>query len=54
MTVVNGKGTCKVPAAKIGGVGTHTVVGEYAGAGYKSSTSKPVPVTVKPAATAGP
>lgn len=54
MTVVNGKGTCKVPAAKIGGVGTHTVVGEYTGAGYGSAKSRPVPVTVQPAATAGP
>jgi hypothetical protein len=54
MTVVNGKGTCKVPAAKIGGVGTHSVVGEYTGAGYASAKSRPVPVTVEPAATAGP
>jgi hypothetical protein len=54
MTVVNGKGTCKVPAAKIGGVGTHSVVGEYTGAGYGSAKSTPLPVTVEPAATAGP
>lgn len=54
MTVVNGTGTCKVPAAKIGGVGTHTVVGEYTGSGYRNSVSQPVPVTVQPATTAGP
>ena len=54
MTVVNGKGTCKVPASAIGSVGAHTVVGEYSGAGYRNAKSQPVTVTVTSAPTAGP
>ena len=53
MTVVNGKGTCKVPAAKFG-VGTHMVVGEYTGAGYRNARSEPQAVTVEPSATTTP
>jgi hypothetical protein len=54
MTVVSGKGTCKVLASEIGSVGAHTVVGEYSGAGYQSAKSQPVTVTVTSAPTAGP
>jgi len=45
MTVVNGKGTCKVPAANLG-VGTNSIVGYYSGKGYGSSQSQPTSVTV--------
>lgn len=45
MKVVNGKGTCKVPAKTIG-VGTKALVGEYQGAGYRKSQSQPLSVTV--------
>jgi hypothetical protein len=45
MKVVNGKGTCKVPAKSFG-VGTSQVVGTYGGSGYPSSRSAPVDVTV--------
>jgi hypothetical protein len=43
--VVNGKGTCKVPATRFG-VGTSAVVGEYSGPGYPKSKSQPVSVNV--------
>jgi hypothetical protein len=36
MKVVDGKGTCKVPAAKFG-VGTSLITGQYSGQGYSSS-----------------
>jgi hypothetical protein len=36
MKVVNGKGTCKVPAAQLG-VGTSQITGQYSGTGYGSS-----------------
>jgi len=45
MTVVNGKGTCKVPAASFG-VGTSRIVGTYSGPGYRPATSAPQEVTV--------
>jgi Bacterial Ig-like domain (group 3) len=50
MTVVNGKGTCKVPASTIG-TGTKTIVGDYSGTGYKPAQSLPLNVTVQSAAT---
>ncbi|HEX3964097.1 MAG TPA: Ig-like domain-containing protein [Trebonia sp.] len=50
MTVVNGKGTCKVPASTIG-VGTKTIVGDYSGTGYKPAQSAPLNVAVLRAAT---
>ena len=53
MTVVNGKGTCKVPAAKFG-IGFHTVVGEYTGAGYRNARSAPQAVNVQPKGTSTP
>jgi hypothetical protein len=52
MTVVNGKGTCKVSASTIG-VGSDTIVGYYSGKGYKSARSVPAYVSVvKPTASA--
>jgi hypothetical protein len=45
MKVVNGTGTCQVPAKKIG-TGTSQLVGVYKGTGYRSSQSRPVSVTV--------
>jgi hypothetical protein len=54
MTVVNGKGTCKVPASKFGGIGTHTLVGAYTGSGYGNAKSLPQDVTVLPSATSTP
>jgi Bacterial Ig-like domain (group 3) len=51
MTVVNGKGTCKVPAASLG-VGRSQIVGSYSGQGYGSSNSDPVGMTITAAPTA--
>ena len=53
MKVVNGKGTCKVPATQFG-VGFHTVVGEYSGAGYQNARSVPQAVNVVPSGGATP
>jgi hypothetical protein len=50
MTVVNGKGTCKVPASSIG-AGTKPLVGAYSGTGYKPARSAPLYVSVVKAAT---
>jgi hypothetical protein len=50
MTVVNGKGTCQVPARNFG-VGTSQVYGVYGGGG-KAGRSKPVSVTVTRATSA--
>jgi hypothetical protein len=50
MTVVNGKGTCKVAASSIG-VGTKSLVGNYSGSGYKPATSVPLSVSVVKSAT---
>jgi hypothetical protein len=50
MTVVNGKGTCKVPSSTIG-TGTKTIVGDYSGTGYRPAQSLPLNVTVQSAAT---
>jgi hypothetical protein len=46
MTVVNGKGTCKVPATKFG-LGTSQIYGTYSGGGRSAS----IPMTVIPAGT---
>jgi hypothetical protein len=46
MTVVNGKGTCKVPARNFG-IGTSLIYGTYSGGGR----SRPVSVTVQAAST---
>jgi hypothetical protein len=51
MKVVNGKGTCKVPANSFG-VGTAQIVASYSGKGYGSSQSAPLSYTVAPATTA--
>jgi Bacterial Ig-like domain (group 3) len=45
MTVVNGKGTCKVPATTFG-VGTSKIVATYNGPGYRTGRSAPQEVTV--------
>jgi hypothetical protein len=45
MKVVNGTGRCQVPAKKVG-TGTSELVGTYKGAGYGTSRSRPVSVTV--------
>jgi hypothetical protein len=50
MTVVNGKGTCKVPASSIG-AGTKPLVGAYSGTGYKPAQSAPLYVSVVKAST---
>jgi hypothetical protein len=50
MKVVNGKGTCQVPAKSLG-VGTSQIVGTYSGNGYSGSGSAPVNVTVVQATT---
>jgi hypothetical protein len=50
MTVVNGKGTCNVPASTIG-AGNKAVVGTYTGAGYKTAQSQPLYVSVTKAST---
>ena len=50
MTVVNGKGTCKVPASTVG-IGTKAIVGDYSGAKYKPVQSQPLYVSVVKAAT---
>ena len=50
MKVVNGKGTCKVPAKSFG-VGTSQIVGTYSGNGYSGSGSAPVNFTVVQATT---
>lgn len=50
MTVVNGTGTCKVPARKFG-VGTSQVSASYAGSGNLNGKSGPVSMTVATAPT---
>jgi hypothetical protein len=50
MTVVNGRGTCAVPASSIG-VGTKTIVGDYSGKGNTHGASEPLNVTVVKATT---
>jgi len=50
MTVVNGKGTCTVPAKSFG-VGTAPIVGHYSGPGYGNSNSAPLNFTVTQATT---
>lgn len=50
MTVVNGKGTCQVPAAKFG-MGTSRVYASYSDNGKDASRSRPVSMTVTPAPT---
>jgi hypothetical protein len=50
MTVVNGKGTCKVPASTVG-AGTKTIVGDYAGTGHGPAQSAPVYLSVIKART---
>ena len=51
MTVVNGTGTCKVPARNFG-TGTSQVYGSYSGAGKAGGRSQPVSMTVAAAPTA--
>ena len=53
MTVVNGKGTCNVPAQSFG-PGTSQIVGSYSGQGYRDSQSAPLQFTVLPSKTATP
>jgi hypothetical protein len=50
MTVVDGKGTCRVPASSFG-IGTSRIVGTYSGPGYRSAQSVPQEVTVVAATT---
>ena len=50
MTVVNGKGTCKVAASNIG-AGTKAIVGSYSGPGYAPAKSTPLNLSVVKAAT---
>lgn len=50
MTVVNGTGTCKVPAKNFG-TGTSQVYGSYSGAGQAGGRSQPVSMTVAAAPT---
>lgn len=50
MKVVNGKGTCQVPANSLG-VGTTQIVASYSGKGYGNSQSAPQSYTVVPAAS---
>jgi hypothetical protein len=50
MTVVNGTGTCKVPAKNFG-IGTSQIYGSYSGAGAPGGRSQPVSMTVAAAPT---
>jgi hypothetical protein len=50
MTVVNGTGTCKVPAKNFG-IGTSQISARYAGGGKLSGRSDPVSMTVATAPT---
>jgi hypothetical protein len=50
MKVVNGKGTCTVPASTVGG-GTKTIVGEYTGKQYGRAQSPPLYLSVIKAAS---
>jgi hypothetical protein len=50
MTVVSGKGTCKVPARSFG-VGTSQIYASYSGSGNASGRSAPVNMTVAAAPT---
>lgn len=50
MTVVNGKGTCKVSANKIG-IGTTQLTGTFTGKGYNGSSTQ-ITYSVTPASTA--
>ncbi len=50
MTVVNGRGTCKVPAKNLG-IGTSQIYGSYSDNGKNGSRSQPVSMTVTPAPT---
>jgi large repetitive protein len=50
MTVVAGKGTCKVSAGSFP-IGTSKLTGTYTGSGYKTSQSRPLNLTVTQATT---
>ncbi len=50
MTVVNGRGTCKLPAQNFG-IGTSQIYGSYSDNGKNGSRSHPVSMSVAPAPT---